>query len=99
MTIREWIIKGTLNAASYRLEKLKEIGAPEVMIEGQSKMVDNLKNGIIKIGGDTEILDEEYIGCEKKTGRGGKTYFIINNEVNFFPAAKYGLYIKRANKG
>lgn len=94
MTIREYIINGTLTTAEERLSKLIEIGAPQVIIEGQSKLVASLKAGKIKVGGDTKVLDEELKSKELKTGNGGKTYIVINNGINFFPQARYGMYIK-----
>ena len=92
-TIREWIIKGTLKAAEDRLEKLKEISAPQVVIDGQSRYVDSLKKGSLKISGDKSLLDVEYIHSEQKKGRGGRIYYTINDSINFFPNAKYGMYI------
>lgn len=94
MTIREYIIKGTLTTAEERLNKLTEIRAPQVMIDGQSKLVNSLKAGKIKIGGDTKVLDEEFKTREIKTGNGGKPYIVINDGIHFFPQAKYGMYIK-----
>ena len=96
MTIREWVVKGVLSATEYRLEKLKEMNAPKVMIEGVGKQVESLKAGIIKIGGDKDVLDEIFESVETRKGRGGATYYCINGNVNFFPNARYGLYIKRA---
>ena len=96
MTIREYIVNMTLKAAEERLEALKRIGAPAVIIDGQTKTVDDLKNGKLKISGDLEALDLEYKDREIKTGRGGKKYLVINGKVNYFPNAKYGMYIKFA---
>ena len=98
MTIREWILEGTIKAYEIRLEKLIEIGAPKVVIEGQKKMVAELKDGELKIGGDLDVLEDEFVSCTIKTGRGGKKYYLLNEDVNFFPAAKYGLFIKKAGK-
>lgn len=97
MKIGTWIIRGAAKAAHERLTKLEEIGAPKIVIEGQAKMVDDLDNGILKIGGDKDILDEEYISAEQKKGRGGKVYYEINGKYNFFPNAKYGMFIARAD--
>ena len=95
MKIGTWIIKGAAKAAHERLAKLEEIGAPKIMIEGQQKYVEDLDNGILKIGGEESLLDEKFISAEQKKGRGGKVYYEINGEINFFPNAKYGMYIAR----
>lgn len=96
MTIKEHITDTMLAAAEDRLQKLKAIPAPAVMIEGQQRMVEDLKQGRLKISGDVSVLDEEVKSCVVKTGRGGKRYAIFNDRINFFPAAKYGPYIKIA---
>ena len=84
MTIREYIVAGLTN----RLERLEEIGAPEVMIENMKKAVANPV-----VGGDVAALDVEIKTEEVKTGRGGKKYVLFNNSIRFFPNAKYGMYI------
>ena len=96
MTIGEWIIKGMLTATEERLEKLIEMNAPKIMIELVGKQVEDLKVGKIKVGGDKDCLTEAFESVEVKKGRGGAKYYHINGNVNFFPNAKYGLYIKRA---
>lgn len=94
MTIRDYILNGAISAAKERLERLLTIGAPEMMVDGQKKAVEDLENGNLKIGGDTKVLDWEFKNREIKTGKGGKGYILINGNVSFFPNAKYGMYIK-----
>jgi len=96
MKVRDYILEGSTKSAEERLAKLQEMGAPAVMIDGQKNIVDELHSGNLKIGGDVELLDEEYISREFKKGNGGKVYIQINGTINFFPNAKYGMYIKRA---
>lgn len=86
MTIREYVHGGLKE----RLERLIELGAPQVMIEAQKMMVDNPK-----IGGDNELLDAVISTKEIKKGRGGKEYILFNDMICFFPKAKYGMYISR----
>lgn len=95
MTIKDYILEGTIKSSETRLEKLKEMGAPGVMITSLEQNIEELKNGVLKIGGDVDVLDEEFIDREFKTGNGGKQYICINGSVNFFPNARYGMYIKR----
>ena len=94
LTIKEYIINAALAAAEERLNKLTEMGAPQVIIEGQSKLVASLRAGEIKIGGDTQVLTEEVKATEVKTGNGGKKYIVFNDGIHFFPQARYGMYIK-----
>ena len=97
MTVREYLLGALVKLAEERLEKLVEYRAPQVMIDGQQKYVASLKAGELKISGDTDVLDEEFVDRELKKGRGGKGYVSINSgTINFFPNAKYGMYIKRA---
>lgn len=99
MKIREYILEKELVGYKYRLDKLIEIGAPQVIIDRQRELVGELENGVISVSGDKEVLEFEFNKSEKKTGRGGKVYiqFICDNcLVNYFPTAKYGRYIKRA---
>lgn len=93
MKIREWILNSLKEYAVYRLDKLTDIGAPKIIIEGQSKYLAELEQGILKVSGDVELLDEDYKFNERRKGRGGVVYYIINGNINFFPNAKYGMYI------
>lgn len=97
MTIKEYIIHGALKLAEDRLKQLNMMGAPKVMIDGQQKYVASLKAGELKISGDTDVLVEDFVDREFKKGKGGKAYISINSgTVNFFPNARYGMYIRRA---
>lgn len=93
MTIREYIIQGYVSSLEIRLHKLVEINAPEVVIQNVSESIK--KAHCVKIGGDVEVLDDEFKYRHIKTGRNGKKYICINDNVNFFPNAKYGLYVKK----
>lgn len=84
MTIREYITAGMTE----RLNKLIEIGAPAVIIEGQKKAIDNPK-----VGGAVEYLNTVITSKEVKTGKGGKQYILFNGSIQFFPNARYGMYI------
>ena len=89
------ILEKELRIAKERLDKLKEFGAPDIMIECQGKLVNDLAEGILKIKGDTQYLDEVVTSYEVKTGRGGKPYVQFHDNIMYFPYAKYGKYIKR----
>ena len=95
MTIREMILEKELRMAQERLDKLKEFDAPAIMIECQGKLVKELADGILKIKGDTQYLDEVVTSYEVKTGMGGKPYIQFHDNIMYFPYARYGKYIKR----
>ena len=97
MTVREKIIEGLLNAAEERLQKLQEIQAPQVMVDGQKNYIEKLGAGELKVGGDTKLLDEEFVSVEARKGNGGKVYYAFNGDINFFPKARYGMFICRDN--
>lgn len=98
MTVKEWIVKWTLKQTKERHNKLKEMGAPKVMVDGIEKQINSLEKGTIKIGGDSDALMDEFHDVERKTGKGGQTYFVFNGNVYFFPQAQYGMFIKRARE-
>lgn len=95
MTICEYIVNAELNIAESRLNKLHEIGAPEVIFKSLGDYINNLKNGDIEISGDSDLLNVNYVSSEIKTGNGGKKYICFNNSINYFPKAKYGKYITK----
>ena len=93
MTIREFIINNEIKSFEERLSKLEEMSAPAIIIDSQRKAVDDLRNGVLKIGGAVEKLDNEMIGFEIKKGNGGKPYVEFADGTRYFPQAKYGRYI------
>lgn len=93
-TIADMIIEAELPALEYRLEKLIELNAPTVMIEGQRKAVEDLKAGILKVGGNKEKLANVVDGYEIRKGNGRKQYMLFSDGTMYFPNARYGRYIK-----
>lgn len=94
MTVYQFILNGTIASMQDRLTKLQEIGAPSIMITSQEALIKEAQAGTLKISGDTEALQEEYKTHEIRKGRGGKQYLHINGNINYFPNAQYGRYIK-----
>ena len=92
-TIKEHIIQAELKGLRERVNKLIQAEAPDIIIESIEREIQKLEQGILKIGGDKSLLDREFISCEIKTGNGGKKYVQFNNNINYFPNAKYGRYI------
>ena len=98
MTIREKMITSELESTETRLQKLKEVGAPSVVIESLEKSIQKLKSGEIDVGGESQLLDEEYENGIVQKGRSGKPYISINDgTILYFPTARYGRFIKRAD--
>lgn len=95
MTVEDFICRSLLGGAEDRYFKLIEINAPKVIIESCEKFISDLKSGTIKVGGDKSCLADEFKSFEVRKGVGGKTYLHINGNINFFPQARYGMYIKR----
>jgi hypothetical protein len=93
--IIDFIVRNELRAAQERLEKLMQIKAPEVMIQGQKRIVEELSAGKIKVGGDQELLQCTFETFETKKGKGGKVYVQFDNGIKYFPNAKYGRFIAR----
>lgn len=114
MTVRESLLekgKKYYNSQVKRLERLKEISAPQIVIEnitkelsvGDEEYANNFLNKINIKKCPTGVLDFEIINEERKIGRGGKPYYYMqtnNGEFNFFPLAQYGavLFPNEKNK-
>ena len=93
MTIKEIIIAKELESSKERLALLEEMDAPEVIIVSLDKHIERLTEGQIEVGGDSSLLELEYISHVTKKGNGGKPYVVFNDSINYFPQAKFGRYI------
>ena len=91
--IIDFILRNEYRQAQERLEKLIQINAPKVMIQGQQKLVEELSAGKIKVGGDQDLLQCTFETFEIKKGNGGKSYVQFDNGIKYFPNAKYGRFI------
>lgn len=94
MTIKEYLQQGRAE----RLAKLKEIRAPQIVIEHAER---SLARGP-RPSGDKTLLDLEVESYEVRVGRGGKEYIafkVVNHpEVLYFPNARFGSFIKIVDK-
>lgn len=93
--IIDFILRNEYRQAQERLEKLIQMNAPKVMIQGQQKLVEELSAGKIKIGGDQDLLQYTFKAYEIKKGNGGKLYVQFDNGIKYFPNAKYGRFLTR----
>ena len=96
-TIKDYILENEIKNVSERLEKLKDIRAPQVMLDGLAKELQELRKGNFKITGDKELLNYKWKTREIKKGRGGKVFIQFDGKINYFPTAKYGKYITVVN--
>lgn len=86
-----------------RLEKLKEINAPAIMIKQQEKMIDEIDSWTNKqCKGIEEFGDEIFASVESKKGNGGVSFVQYKLKdgriINFFPNAKYGPFFSEYTK-
>lgn len=93
MTIKDFIIEGTTSALIERWKTLKNMDAPEVMIQSCEEELKRLANHELKCGGEVKLLNEEYLSHVEKIGRGGITYYVFNGNINYFPRARYGRFV------
>lgn len=97
MKIREHIAAGTIKALETRLEGLRNLNAPEVVLSSTMKAIEKAKIGEIGVKDKDNLLDIEVENFESKTGRGGKQFISYNNGmILYFPAAKFGKFITLA---
>ena len=90
------ILELEIKATEKRLNRLIEIGAPDIIIENTKKNIEQFKLGIIKINDKQHLLSKTFEKLEVKTGRGGVEYIQFNGNINYFPNGKYGKFIKIA---
>lgn len=98
MTVRDYIIKGTIRALTERVKKLEEMQAPQIMCDKIHEEIANLNADIFKCGGDVHCLEDEFITVETKKGNAGKVYYIFNDYIHYYPNAKYGRYVKEGER-
>lgn len=96
MTIKTFLMNSEKTMVEARLEQLKKINAPEIMISTLSKKLENFENEF-KVGGTKELLEVEYKKHEVLKGKGGKIHLLINEYIVYFPKAKYGRFITEDN--
>jgi hypothetical protein len=97
-TIRQYITRVAISQGEKRLEKLKSLRAPFVLVEAVEREQARWKEGTVKINGEQTLLDVEFESVETRTGNGGKKYLQFNGSINFFPEARHGLFIAKKVK-
>lgn len=96
MNVLTHILQKEAAAAKTRLEQLERLNAPQVIVDAQRKLVDDLSKGVLEVGGDQSLLALDVDGFELRKGRGGKPYFHYTTPqgvVNYYPVAKHGRFI------
>ena len=64
--IIDFILRNECRQAQERLEKLIQMNAPRVMIQGQQRLVEELSAGKIKVSGDQDLLQSTFETFEIK---------------------------------
>lgn len=98
MTIFDVVLEKEKNAASKRLEKLKKIPAPDVILKSLSEFIKNANNEVKKFKGMSEFGKLKVNNYEVKKGRGGKPFIEFDTKIGkiyFFPVGKYGAFLKK----
>lgn len=94
-TVEEFILRNEIEFKEKVAEKWQKAGLGQKTIDLLKQEIKIMKEKGMKIGGDQELLKVEYIKHEVKKGRGGKQYLLINDEIKYFPDAKYGKFISK----
>jgi restriction endonuclease Mrr len=104
-TVAEHMAKMFEASFATRLEKLKEIKAPEIMISQIEKnlqfvLTNDPLTAVKELVGckEPELFNAIFISSETKTGNGGKKYAIYQTsmgELNYFPNARFGRWLTR----
>lgn len=94
-TVRDFLMMWLDDTLSDRLAYLERSGAPDSLIEKTDAELQEVRDGDLKVGGDADILDEPFEGFASKKGYSGNEYLQINGNINFYPNARYGYFIKR----
>jgi len=100
-TLKEYLLEKKIISRRVRIEKLTEIKAPEVILEHENALLAKLESGDVMVNGIEEFSEITEFTFEKRIGRGGTPWFEITTPVgilNYFPNARFGAFIKRAQE-
>ena len=99
MKLQEQLNANAIIGTKKRIQELSGI-APDILIENLKEnlsFLEESKSNYFNVTGDKEVLKWEVKSFESFNGRGGKSYIVFHckeGDVNFFPNARYGRYIK-----
>ena len=84
-TIKEYIIKFELNILQDRLSRLKEINAPNIVINTLQEEINRLKEGILKLTNGKKLSEQYEVVDPKivKTGDGGYCLIQFGNKIEY----------------
>jgi len=77
MKIAQAVNEIVLSRSRDRLQKLKELQAPEIVWKREEEIVARCEAGFFRVQGMDKLGQIEIISREVKTGRGGKTYVVF----------------------
>lgn len=99
MTIHELLTKwakDSVPARETRIARLKEIGAPEIVIKRDEELLELAKDGVWYCKHSNLYWDEDVIWTKQLTGNGGKRWVYIlttKSKLAYFPNGRYGSFI------
>jgi len=93
MTIFEHIKEKQLEYHGHRLKIMLDINAPDILIVPFQKKVDDLKKLKFSDIKNGDLANSEFISVKELKGRGGKPYYIYNDEVVCF--TNWGIAFKK----
>jgi len=99
MTVREEVHKILSNTAVHWVGKLREAGAPQIIIDRQIEFVGYIEQESLAVFRKRpELLSLEVVYLKVVKGKGGRTYYQMYTEygptVNFYPNGIFGPFIK-----
>lgn len=97
MTVQEDIIQSLTSAIAHRLQELKRLTAPQMIIDNCQKQLDEG----VKVNFQDD-LDVDFVSKSTKTGRGGKRFveYVLTDgrKAFFFPNGRFGAFAKLESK-
>ena len=104
MTIKEWLLEDKIKNYIIRIEKLKELEAPQLIIQDAIKKLDNFKKGkLTGISSKDKYTGEDLFEVEIKSikevtkPRGKNEFLLFNENIWLLPGNGFSYLRKEAN--
>lgn len=100
-TVRAYLTEHLLQHHTGRLQRLRDLGAPEIVVGQEERLLAAAQAGQLGVhagkGEDAEaLLDTAFVAVEWRKGAGGKPYALFTGGaqvVRYFPQARFGRFI------
>jgi len=103
MTIIECILDIRVRNHQQRIERMKFLSVPQIVMEREQELLQKALNKDVTIKNSETLGCLEYVSVVAKIESGGKNYLhfecINGQKVNYFPQAKYGPCLFPAKEG